>query len=204
MNEVTQIFSKMDLSIWDVLAAANTKWNFLPFQPGLVGGHCIGVDPYYLSHRAQELGHDPKVILAGRSTNDGMGRWIADQIHARRSGSAASVLFLGLTFKENVPDLRNSKVVDVISHLQSLGHDVTVHDPLADAAEADHEYGIALDSQALERNYDVVVAAVAHDDYRAMDTDARNALVKDGGLIVDLKRIWPEHTASEGQKLWTL
>jgi UDP-N-acetyl-D-galactosamine dehydrogenase len=108
MNEITQIFAKLDLSIWDVLAAAGTKWNFLPFQPGLVGGHCIGVDPYYLSHRAQELGHNPEVILAGRSINDGMGRWVADCLHERRGGRAGTVLVMGLTFKEDVPDLRNS------------------------------------------------------------------------------------------------
>jgi UDP-N-acetyl-D-glucosamine/UDP-N-acetyl-D-galactosamine dehydrogenase len=150
MNEVTQIFAKMDLSIWDVLAAANTKWNFLPFQPGLVGGHCIGVDPYYLSHRAQALGHDPQVILAGRAINDGMGKWIAEQIHSQRGGKAGSVLMLGLTFKENVPDLRNSKVVDVIRHLETLGHHVTIHDPLADGSEATHEYGLQLSDDALD------------------------------------------------------
>ncbi|HYD36765.1 MAG TPA: nucleotide sugar dehydrogenase, partial [Allosphingosinicella sp.] len=117
MNEITQIFARLDLSIWDVLAAAGTKWNFLPFQPGLVGGHCIGVDPYYLSHRAQQLGHNPEVILAGRTINDGMGRWVADSLHARRGGRAGSALVMGLTFKENVPDLRNSRVIDVISRL---------------------------------------------------------------------------------------
>jgi UDP-N-acetyl-D-glucosamine/UDP-N-acetyl-D-galactosamine dehydrogenase len=188
MNEVTQIFARMDLSIWDVLAAANTKWNFLPFQPGLVGGHCIGVDPYYLSHRAQELGHDPQVILAGRATNDGMGKWIAEQIHAKRGGTAGTVLMLGLTFKENVPDLRNSKVVDVIRHLEMLGHSVTVHDPLADGGEAVHEYGITLDAGALDRRYDIVVGAVAHDAYKALDA---SKLVAEGGLVADLKRIWP-------------
>ena len=204
MNEVTQIFSKMDLSIWDVLAAANTKWNFLPFQPGLVGGHCIGVDPYYLRHRAQELGHDPKVILAGRATNDGMGNWIAKQVHAKREGKTGSVLFLGLTFKENVPDLRNSKVVDVIRPLQAMGHDVTVHDPLADAAEALHEYGITLSANALEQSYDVVIAAVAHEEYRDIDIEKRAALVSASGLLVDLKRLWPEHDTKGQHQLWTL
>lgn len=200
MNEVTQIFARMDLSIWDVLAAANTKWNFQRFQPGLVGGHCIGVDPYYLSHRAQELGHDPQVILAGRVTNDGMGKWIAEQIHAKRGGAAASVLMLGLTFKENVPDLRNSKVVDVIRHLETLGHRVTVHDPLADGGEAVHEYGITLDADALDRRYDIVVGAVAHDAYKALDP---LALVADGGLVADLKRIWPG-AASGSAQYWSL
>jgi UDP-N-acetyl-D-glucosamine/UDP-N-acetyl-D-galactosamine dehydrogenase len=192
INEATQIFSKMDISIWDVLEAANTKWNFLPFQPGLVGGHCIGVDPYYLSHRAQELGHDPQVILAGRATNDGMGPWIANRIDAMAPVRGAQILVLGLTFKENVPDLRNSKVVDVIRGLEAAGHSVTVHDPLVDKSEALHEYGLALDSAALDQTYDVVVAAVAHDQYRAMDHNALQRLVKPGGLLADLKRLWPE------------
>ena len=201
MNEVTQIFAKLDLSIWDVLAAANTKWNFLPFQPGLVGGHCIGVDPYYLAHRAQELGHDPQVILSGRATNDAMGKWIARQIHERRDGRAGSVLMMGLTFKENVPDLRNSKVVDVIAELASLGHEVTVHDPLADAAEAKHEYGLTLAADALNRHYDVVVGAVAHEDYRTLDADA---LVAEGGLLTDLKRLWPDAVLAVGKDRWSL
>jgi UDP-N-acetyl-D-galactosamine dehydrogenase len=201
MNEVTQIFSKMNLSIWDVLAAANTKWNFLPFQPGLVGGHCIGVDPYYLSHRAQALGHDPQVILAGRAINDGMGTWIAEQIHARRGGKAGSVLMLGLTFKENVPDLRNSKVVDVIRHLETLGHHVTVHDPLADNDEAVHEYGISLNSDALEKRYDIVVGAVAHDAYRALDPFA---FASEAGLIADLKRIWGGKMSGDNERVWSL
>ncbi|MEK6637307.1 MAG: nucleotide sugar dehydrogenase [Pseudomonadota bacterium] len=201
MNEVTQIFAKMDLSIWDVLAAANTKWNFLPFQPGLVGGHCIGVDPYYLSHRAQALGHNPQVILAGRAINDGMGKWIAEQIHAQRCGVAGSVLMLGLTFKENVPDLRNSKVVDVIRHLETLGHHVTVHDPLADADEATHEYGIALNPDALDHQYDIVVGAVAHAQYCKLDPFAYTT---SNGLVADLKRLWPL-TAIPGDKAaWSL
>ena len=201
MNEVTQIFAKMDLSIWDVLAAANTKWNFLPFQPGLVGGHCIGVDPYYLSHRAQALGPDPQVILSGRAINDGMGKWIADQIHVQRGGVAGSVLMLGLTFKENVPDLRNSKVVDVIRHLETLGHSVTVHDPLADGDEATHEYRLTLSSDALDRHYDTVVGAVAHDAYRTLDPFA---YVSDGGLVADLKRIWGGKTVPEDKRVWSL
>ena len=201
MNEVTQIFAKMDLSIWDVLAAANTKWNFLPFQPGLVGGHCIGVDPYYLSHRAQALGHDPQVILSGRAINDGMGKWIAEQIHAQRGGAAGSVLMLGLTFKENVPDLRNSKVVDVIRHLETLGHTVTVHDPLADGDEATHEYGLTLSSDALDRHYDTVVGAVAHDAYRTLDPFA---YVSDDGLVADLKRIWGGKHGSDDKRVWSL
>lgn len=201
MNEVTQIFARMDLSIWDVLAAANTKWNFLPFQPGLVGGHCIGVDPYYLSHRAQQLGHDPQVILAGRATNDGMGKWIAEQIHAKRGKRTGSILMLGLTFKENVPDLRNSKVVDVIRQLEALGHQLTVHDPLADGTEAIHEYGISLDPAALERQYDIVVGAVSHEAYRQLDPFT---FASPDGLVADLKRIWASATPSPGQQHWSL
>jgi UDP-N-acetyl-D-galactosamine dehydrogenase len=190
MNEITQIFARLDLSIWDVLDAAGTKWNFLKFQPGLVGGHCIGVDPYYLSYRAQQLGHDPDVILAGRSTNDRMGRWVADRLHEAGGGKAGSVLVLGLTFKEDVPDLRNSKVIDVVRRLEALGHEVTVHDPRADPGEARHEYGVELDEQALERRYDIVLAAVPHAEYRAMTADAISRLAEDGGCIADLKGIW--------------
>jgi len=189
MNEITQIFSRMDISIWDVLEAAGTKWNFLKFQPGLVGGHCIGVDPYYLSFRAQQLGQDPNVILAGRAINDGMGAWVADQLHQRR-GKAGSALVMGLTFKENVPDLRNSKVVDVIRRLETLGHKVTVHDPLADPAEARHEYGAELAADALERSYDLVVAAVPHEEYRALGDSRVAGLVADGGLLADLKNLY--------------
>jgi UDP-N-acetyl-D-glucosamine/UDP-N-acetyl-D-galactosamine dehydrogenase len=205
INEATQIFSKMDLSIWDVLEAANTKWNFLPFQPGLVGGHCIGVDPYYLSHQAQVLGHDPQVILAGRITNDGMGQWIVDRIDAMVSVRNANILVLGLTFKENVPDLRNSKVVDVIRGLEAAGHSVTVHDPVVDKGEALHEYAIALDAAALDATYDVVVAAVAHDQYRAMDYDVLQRLVKPGGLLADLKRLWTlDADQATNFRYWTL
>ncbi len=203
MNEITKIFSKLDISIWDVLAAAGTKWNFLPFQPGLVGGHCIGVDPYYLSHRAQQLGHHPEVILAGRAINDGMGRWVADSLHERRGDRAGSALVMGLTFKEDVPDLRNSKVIDVIRRLAELGHDVTVHDPLADPAEARHEYGIDLAADALDRSYDLVVVAVPHAAYRMVDDSALAALVADGGLLADLKNLYGGRRPA-GVERWTL
>lgn len=202
MNEITQIFAKLDLSIWDVLAAARTKWNFLPFQPGLVGGHCIGVDPYYLSHRAQELGLEPQVILAGRSINDHMGHWVADQMHARL-GRTGRALVMGLTFKENVPDLRNSKVVDVIARLQALGHEVTVHDPLADPAEAQHEYALELDARALEGRYDLVVLAVPHQAYGELDERAIAALVADDGLLADLKNLYGDR-ALPGVRRWSL
>jgi UDP-N-acetyl-D-galactosamine dehydrogenase len=187
-----------------VLDAAATKWNFLRFQPGLVGGHCIGVDPYYLSHRAQELGHLPRVVLAGRSINDGMSGWIADQIHSRRDAKAGSVLVLGLTFKEDVPDLRNSKVADLIARLNWLGHRVTVHDPLADHAEAHHEYGLTLDPDALASRYDIVVAAVPHAGYRAMDAAAIAALSTKGGLIADLKGMWRHLELDNGLDRWSL
>ncbi len=199
MNEIAHIFGAIDLSIWDVLAAARTKWNFLPFQPGLVGGHCIGVDPYYLSHLAESLGHDPRVILSGRDINDGMARWVAEQIHAR-AGKAGTALVLGLTFKENVPDLRNSKVADLVAGLGDLGHRVTVHDPLADPAEATHEYGITLDGDALARRYDVVVLAVPHAEYLGMG-DGLATLVAEGGLLADIKNGVPNLT---GATRWTL
>ncbi len=189
MNEITQIFSKIDLSVYDVLAAAGTKWNFLKFQPGLVGGHCIGVDPYYLSHLAVRVGQFPRVVLAGRAINDGMGAWIADRVHEQLSGRSR-VLVLGLTFKENVPDIRNSRVVDVIRRLEWLGHGVTVHDPLADADEAEREYGVRLDPAALDARYDAVVAAVPHDEYRGLGGDKLAALVGSEGLVADLKGIW--------------
>jgi UDP-N-acetyl-D-glucosamine/UDP-N-acetyl-D-galactosamine dehydrogenase len=189
MNEIAQVFGKLDLSVWDVLAAARTKWNFLPFTPGLVGGHCIGVDPYYLAHRAASLGHDPQVILAGRSTNDGMAGWVAKQLHSARGGVPGSVLVLGLTFKENVPDLRNSKVADLIEALGWRGHQITVHDPHADPAEAQHEYGLTLDPDALERSYDLVLLAVAHRDYLAMGRDALRQRLTHGGTLADLKGV---------------
>jgi UDP-N-acetyl-D-galactosamine dehydrogenase len=202
MNEITKIFSKLDISIWDVLAAAGTKWNFLPFQPGLVGGHCIGVDPYYLSHRAQQLGLDPHVILAGRSTNDGMGAWVADALHGRL-GKPGRALVMGLAFKENVPDLRNSRVIDVVRRLQALGHEVTVHDPLADAAEARHEYGVDLAADAFDRSYDLVLVAVPHQAYAELD-DARLAgLVAEGGLLADLKHLYKGRDLP-GVNRWTL
>jgi UDP-N-acetyl-D-galactosamine dehydrogenase len=204
MNEITQIFAKLDLSIWDVLEAAGTKWNFLRFQPGLVGGHCIGVDPYYLSHCAQSVGHLPRVILAGRSINDSMASWVADAIHTRRKSRIGSVLVLGVTFKEDVPDLRNSKVFDVVRRLQWLGHSVTLHDPLANAAEAAHEYGATLSPDALAGQYDIVVAAVPHRSYKDLDDDAIKGLVAGDGLLADLKGIWRDRALPEQIERWTL
>jgi UDP-N-acetyl-D-galactosamine dehydrogenase len=202
MNEITQIFSRLDISIWDVLEAAGTKWNFLPFQPGLVGGHCIGVDPYYLSFRAQQLGVEPNVILSGRSINDRMGSWVADQLHQRR-GRPGSALVMGLAFKENVPDLRNSRVIDLIRRLKELGHEVSVHDPLANPAEALHEYGLDLEEGALGRSYDLVVAAVPHADYGFLGDAEITGLVARGGLLADLKNLY-KGRALAGIERWTL
>ena len=201
MNEITRIFSKLDISIWDVLEAAGTKWNFLKFQPGLVGGHCIGVDPYYLSYRAQQLGEDPNVILAGRSINDGMGAWVADQLHARL-GRPGRALVMGLAFKENVPDLRNSRVIDVIRRLEEHGHEIVVHDPLADAAEARHEYGVELAQDAFEGKYDLVVVAVAHEAYRLLPDAQISGMLAEGGLVADLKNLFAGRLA--GVSRWTL
>ncbi|WP_310535254.1 nucleotide sugar dehydrogenase [Novosphingobium sp.] len=187
MNEIAQIFGAMDLSVWDVLEAARTKWNFLPFSPGLVGGHCIGVDPYYLSHRAEELGLDPQVILAGRGVNDGMAAWVAQRLHGLRGGKPGSVLVLGLTFKEDVPDLRNSKVADLIGALKGLGHDVTVHDPHADPDEAAHEYELTLQGGEPSGAYDLVLLAVPHREYLALGASTLRSLVANGGSLADLK-----------------
>lgn len=189
MNEIAQIFGKMDISVWDVLAAARTKWNFLPFSPGLVGGHCIGVDPYYLAHRAVELGHDPRVILAGRSINDGMAGWVAESLHHARGAQPGSVLVLGFTFKEDVPDIRNSKVADLVGALKDRGHTVTVHDPYAEPGEARHEFGIDLASDALDHVYDLVLLAVPHRNYLEMGAAELRARVAPGGSLADLKGV---------------
>ena len=202
MNEAAQIFSRIGVSIWDVLAAARTKWNFLGFEPGLVGGHCIGVDPYYLSHLAERLGHNPQVILAGRETNDGMGSWIADALHERRK-KAGSALVLGLTFKENVPDLRNSRSFDLIRRLQWLGHDVEVADPLASTQEIELEHGLS-PTNPDGRQYDLVIGAVAHSHYRDLPTERIEAMVAPGGTVADLKGMWRDRSLDPAIDRWTL
>lgn len=203
VNEITQIFAKLDLSVWDVLAAAGTKWNFLRFEPGLVGGHCIGVDPYYLAHRATELGLDPRVILAGRDTNDGMAGWVARSVHDWNGGRAGRVLVLGLAFKPDVPDLRNSKVADLIAAFRDLGHQVDVHDPLVDAAEARHEYGLELVAEPAGP-YDLVVLAVPHAALVG-DFDRFAALLEQGGGIADLKNaLAGAGRLPDGTRLWTM
>jgi UDP-N-acetyl-D-galactosamine dehydrogenase len=202
VNEVTQIFSRIGVSVWDVLDAARTKWNFLGFEPGLVGGHCIGVDPYYLSHLAQQVGHDPQVILAGRQTNDGMGGWIADALHDRRR-KAGTALILGLTFKENVPDLRNSRSFDLVRRLLWLGHDVEVADPVAAAEEIESEHGLKV-TEPDGRRYDLVVGAVAHRAYRDLPDEGLAALVAPGGTLADLKGMWRGRELDPGLDRWTL
>ena len=192
MNELALIFHKIGIDTNEVLAAAGTKWNFLPFRPGLVGGHCIGVDPYYLTHKADKLGYHPQVILAGRRINDGMGKYVAEQTVKQmiQSGfpvKGAKVNVLGLTFKENCPDLRNSRVIDVINELRSYGADVRVHDPVADPAEAVHEYGVELhDWDSLPRAH-ATVLAVAHREFAARPIDHFVAKLEKGGLFVDVK-----------------
>jgi UDP-N-acetyl-D-glucosamine/UDP-N-acetyl-D-galactosamine dehydrogenase len=202
MNEVAQIFSKIGVSVWDVLAAARTKWNFVGFEPGLVGGHCIGVDPYYLSHLAQELGHNPQVILAGRGTNDGMGAWIADTLDGRR-GKPGSALVLGLSFKENVPDLRNSRSFDLIRRLQSLGHDVNVADPFASPEEVERVHGLTV-TELDGRRYDLVIGAVAHREYRELTAERLEALLTSGGMLADLKGMWRDRQLDPAIDRWTL
>lgn len=204
VNEIAMIFQKMGLSAYDVLDAAGTKWNFLKFQPGLVGGHCIGVDPFYLAHRASELGHHPEVILAGRKINDQMGAFVADHV-ADRIPQGGRVLVLGLTFKENVPDLRNSKVIDVVRRLEARGAGVTIHDPLADAQEARHEYGVTL-APSLDglAAFDAIIGAVPHKAYAKIGAGEISKLVKPGGLIADIKGMWRGLALPESLKRWQL
>jgi UDP-N-acetyl-D-glucosamine/UDP-N-acetyl-D-galactosamine dehydrogenase len=209
INEVAAIFQKMGMSVYDVLEAANTKWNFLRFSPGLVGGHCIGVDPFYLAHAAAAIGHHPEIILAGRRINDAMGSFVAEciarELALKGKGAGATVLVLGLTFKENVPDLRNSHVVDVIRGLKARGFQVEVHDPFADPAEAKHEYGVdlrpTLDGAA---GFDCVVGAVPHAPYLAFTPETFVGLLKPGGLVADIKGMWRKTALPQGYARWGL
>lgn len=209
INEVTMIFNKIGLSVFDVLDAARTKWNFLPFTPGLVGGHCIGIDPFYLADFAQRLHHHPEVILAGRRINDQMGAYVADAVArsltASGKASAARVLVLGVTFKENVPDLRNSKVVDIVRILAERGHRVDIHDPIAHVDEAQSEFGIDL-LNSLDRveGYDAVIGAVAHDAYSGFQTGHLVKLLAAGGLLADVKGMWRKVVLPEGYARWQL
>lgn len=190
VNELAKIFNRLNIDTHAVLEAAGTKWNFLPFKPGLVGGHCIGVDPYYLAQKAQETGYHPEIILAGRRLNDGMGEYVANEVIFQlvKKGQVVAksrVLVLGITFKENCPDIRNSRVIDIITHLQRQGISVDVHDPNANSEEVKHEYGIDLTGPNLTQ-YDSIILAVAHKEFLGVDWRAK---LKSNGLLYDVKGI---------------
>ena len=210
MNELSILFHKLDLDTGEVLAAAGTKWNFLPFRPGLVGGHCIGVDPYYLTYKADKLGYHPQVILAGRRINDGMGQYVAEQtvkqmIRAGSSVKGARVNVLGLTFKENCPDLRNSRVMDLIGELRSYGAEVFVHDPVPAQDAAREEYGITLLPWEELPVADAMVVAVAHTDFLTRDVETLATKVRPGGVFVDVKARFDAAALSAcGLSLWRL
>ncbi len=210
MNELALIFNRMGIDTRDVLEASGSKWNFLPFDPGLVGGHCIGVDPYYLTHKAQVLGYIPQVILAGRSINDGMGTYIANQvikhlIHVGSNVKGSTVTVLGFTFKENVPDLRNTRVIDIVTELRDYAVDVQVTDPLADRTEAREEHGIDLLPEEALLPADAVVFAVPHQVYVAKGWQAVLPLLRDGrGVVVDVKAKLPREHCPAGVRLWRL
>ena len=210
MNELSIIFNKLDIDTTEVLEAAGTKWNFLNFKPGLVGGHCIGVDPYYLTHKAEMLGYNPQVILAGRRINDGMGKFIAEQTikHMIACGSyikGARVSILGLTFKEDCGDLRNSKVIDIIRELKSYGIEVHVTDPRAEVEEALHEYGVSLLSWADLPRSDAIVAAVAHREFSSLTIEDFGKKLLKGGAFIDVKSAFDRAgIEAAGYKLWRL
>ncbi len=196
VNDLAILFGKLGIDTLDVLEAAGTKWNFLPFRPGLVGGHCISVDPYYLTHKAQQVGHHPQVILAGRRTNDGMGGFVADQtiklmLKKGINPVQARILILGLAFKENCPDLRNTRVVDIIDTLRSYNAQVDVFDPWVDAVEAQQEYAIVPIRAPAQGAYDAVILAVGHDQFRALGGAGVRALCKPAGVIYDVKHVLP-------------
>ena len=205
INEVAQIFCSLGLSTHDVLDAARTKWNFLDFAPGLVGGHCIGVDPYYLAHRAMEIGHDPQIILAGRRTNDAMGAFIVEQIARRLEAPNGPVLVLGITFKENVKDVRNSQVPGMVAALAERGIETHVHDPFADPREVERRYGIGLLPRLEGAGpYACLLGAVAHAPYRALSAATLASLLTPGGLVADIKNMWRDVELPGGLRLWTL
>ena len=196
VNDLAILFNKLGIDTLDVLQAAGTKWNFLPFRPGLVGGHCIGVDPYYLTHKAQEVGHHPDVILAGRRTNDGMGPYIASEVIRLmlRKGInpvQARVLVLGLAFKENCPDLRNTRVVDIVHALRTYSAEVDIHDPWVSAAEAEHEYAITPVAEPAPGSYDAVIVAVGHRQFVAMGAEGVRRFGKPSSIVYDVKYVLP-------------
>ncbi|WP_298834647.1 nucleotide sugar dehydrogenase [uncultured Piscinibacter sp.] len=210
MNELSVIFHRIGIDTVEVLKAAGTKWNFLPFRPGLVGGHCIGVDPYYLTHKAEKLGYNPQVILAGRRINDSMGKFVAEQtvkqmIAADLPVKGADVIVLGMTFKENCPDLRNSKVIDVVKELKSFGAKVHVHDPIADSSECEHEYGITLTPWDDLPRACAIVAAVAHKEFAEMGLAKIAGKAVDKAVFVDVKSAYePAQLAALGLHGWRL
>lgn len=197
INELSIIFNKLNIDTLEVLEAAGTKWNFLPFRPGLVGGHCIGVDPYYLTHKAQSVGYHPEMILAGRRLNDGMGAYVVSQLvknmlHKRIQVEGANVLVMGLTFKENCPDLRNTKIVDVVSELKEYNMNVDITDPWCSTEQAEDEYNLSLTDEPKLNSYDAIILAVSHNEYRAMGADEIRALGKSNHVLYDLKYILPK------------
>ena len=210
MNELSVIFHRIGIDTLDVLKAAGTKWNFLPFRPGLVGGHCIGVDPYYLTHKADMLGYHPQVILAGRRINDSMGKYVAEQaikqmIAAGRPVKGADVVVLGMTFKENCADLRNSKVIDVVRELQTYGVNVHVHDPIASSQECEHEYGVKLTPWDELPRAQAIVATVSHREYLDMGLQQLSEKLMPQGVFIDVKSSFdPEELANAGFTAWRL
>jgi UDP-N-acetyl-D-galactosamine dehydrogenase len=196
INELALIFNKLGIDTVEVLEAAGSKWNFLPFRPGLVGGHCIGVDPYYLTHKAQEIGYHPEVILAGRRINDNMGAYVAERViklmtQRRIPVADANILVMGLAFKENCPDLRNTRVTDIIAELHGYGAHVDVHDPWVSNTEALHEYDITLTTEPKSANYDAVILAVAHQQFRDMGSKGIRSLCKPQAILYDVKSVLP-------------
>jgi len=202
VNELAMIFERMDIDTEEVLIAAGTKWNFLPFRPGLVGGHCIGIDPYYLTYKAEQLGYHPQMILAGRRINDNMGQYVVSQliknmITADISPKSAKVLILGLTFKENCPDLRNTRVVDIVSELKSYGSNIDVHDPWVNPEEARAEYGIELVQEPGAGEYDAILIAVGHRQFQALGADGIRAFGKPASLVYDIKYVLPQGASDD-------
>jgi len=202
INELAIIFSKQDLDTVEVLEAAGTKWNFLPFRPGLVGGHCIGVDPYYLTHKAEHLGYHPEVILAGRKLNDGMGAYVANRMVKQMTQRkihvvGSNILVMGLTFKENCPDLRNSRVIDIIAEFDQYHVNVDVYDPWVDPAEAKAEFGIELIDKPQTGAYDAIVLAVAHEQFCELGVEQIRAFGRDSHILFDVKSVLPKHQVDD-------
>ncbi len=202
INELALIFNRLDIDTEEVLIAAGTKWNFLPFRPGLVGGHCIGVDPYYLTYKAQSIGYNPEIILSGRRINDDMGEYVVSRLvklmlNRRIHVQNSDILIMGLTFKENCPDLRNTRVIDIVEELKTYGVNVHVYDPWVDSEEAETEYGIKLVSTLEQNKYDATILAVAHEQFKQMDIEQVRALGKPESVIYDLKYIFPAQLTDE-------